>query len=214
MPFHFDRRGLVAAGLVVMLSGCATVATSRSERYLFYLHGRIIEEQGPNAVSERFGRYDYPRILLLFRKNGFEVLSEPRPSDTDVGAYADRVVGQVEELIERGVPPSHITIAGASKGAVIATLVSARLRHPQVRYVLMAGCNDWLLENHDPRLTGEVLSIYEQSDELAGTCRAVAERSPDLARFEEIRLDTGLAHGFLYRPLAAWMSPAMRWAKR
>lgn len=212
-PLSRARRVFMAAGLAALLAGCAGAGATR-ERHLFYLHGAIIEQQGPRAVSERFGSYDYAGILGKFREGDLQVHSETRPKDTDVDAYARKVAAEIEDLIQDGVPPSHITVVGASKGAVIATLVSARLRNPNVRYVLMAACNDWLIETHDPRLSGEVLSIYEQSDEIAGSCKAVADRSPDVARYEEIRLDTGLGHGFLYRPLTAWVAPAVRWAKR
>lgn len=208
-----DVRAFMAAASAALLSSCASFQT-RSERHVIYLHGAIIEQQGPEAVSERFGRYDYAGILASFRDSGAQVVSETRPRDTDVAAYADKVVAQVEELIESGIPPSQITVVGASKGAIIATLVSARLHNPRVRYVLMAACNDWLVDKHDPRLTGEVLSIYEHSDELAGSCKTIADRSAGLSRFEEIRLDTGLAHGFLYRPLPQWVAPAIGWSKR
>ena len=186
----------------------------KQARYLFYLHGRIIEDQGPQGVSPRFGRYDYPGILAAFRARGLRVVSEVRPSGTDPGVYADKVIGEVRALIARGVSPFHITIVGASKGAVIASLVSTRLREPRLRYVLLANCNDWLIRTHDPRLTGETLSIYERSDDLGGTCRPLAARSPGLTRFSEIALNTGLGHGMVYRPLAAWVDPAAAWAKR
>ena len=87
---------------------------------------------------------------------------------------------QIRARIGGGVPPSRIIVGGASKGAVIAALVSTRLKEPKVRYVLLANCNDWLIRTHDPRLTGEVLSIYEASDEIGGSCAPLAARSPDL----------------------------------
>ena len=67
---------------------------------------------------------------------------------------------------------------------------------------MLAGCNASLIRTHDPHLTGEVLSIYEQSDDIGGTCRPLAKRSPALKRFREVRLATGLGHGMVYRPLA------------
>ena len=199
-----------------LLTACAqsTAAEPEPPRYLFYLHGRIVEDQGPQGVSPVHGRYDYPGILATFRARGFEVVSEVRPRDTDVDAYADKVVGDVRALLARGVDPSHITIVGASKGSVIATLVSTRLGDRGVRYVLLAACSPWLIRTHDPRLTGEVLSIYEESDELGRSCADVAARSPALSRYQEVRLDTGLGHGIVYRPLAQWLEPTVRWAGR
>ncbi len=201
---------------VAFSAACGAAAPERAEdpHYLFYLHGRIVEEQGPQGVSPVHGRYDYPAILAAFRQRGFEVVSEARPRDTDVELYAERVAREVEALIGRGVDPSHITLVGASKGAVIVALASTRLRRPNLRYVLLASCNDWLIRTHEPRLTGEVLSIYEASDDIGGSCRSLAERSPWLARFAEVRLETGLGHGMVYRPLDAWVAPAAEWARR
>jgi hypothetical protein len=205
---------LLAPCLLASASTAAARPAEAAKHYLFYLHGRIIEDQGPRGVSLRFGRYDYPGILAAFRSRGLEVVSEVRPGGTDPGAYADRLVGEIRALLARGVAPSRVTVAGASKGSVIAALVSTRLREPQVRYVLLANCNAWLIRTHDPRLTGEVLSIYERSDDVGGTCRPLAARSPRLERFAEIRLNTGLGHGMVYRPIRAWVDPAAAWALR
>jgi acetyl esterase/lipase len=205
---------LLAAILLPAPISAAPPDAPARKYYLFYLHGRIVEDQGPRGVSPRFGRYDYPAILAAFRARGLEVVSEVRPRDTDPGAYADRVVGEIRVLLAGGIAPSRITVVGASKGSVIAALVSTRLRDPGVRYVLLANCNPWLIRTHDPRLTGEVLSIYEQSDQMGRSCRPVAARSPALRRFAEIRLRTGLGHGMVYRPIRAWVDPAAAWARR
>ena len=205
---------LAALWTAACTAGAPPQAAADDTRYLFYLHGRIIEDQGPQGVSPRFGRYDYPGILAAFRARGFEVRSEVRPRNTDMAAYAARVAGEIETLIARGVEPSHITVVGASKGAGITALVSTRLARPGVRYVMLAGCNDGLIRTHGPRLSGELLSIHEASDEMVGSCRALAARSPQLQRFEEIRLNTGLGHGMVYRALDAWVEPAAAWARR
>lgn len=181
---------------------------------VYYLHGKIVEDLGPRGVSPRYGAYDYPGIIEAFRDGGIEVISEVRPRDTDPNAYADRLVTQIRRRLAAGTPASRITVVGASKGSVIASLVSTRLKVSGIRYVLLANCNQWLAREHKPQLTGEVLSIYEASDEIGGTCKPIVDQSPAIARFEEIRLETGLGHGMLYRPLREWIDPAMAWAKR
>ncbi len=201
-------------GFAVTLLCAVPASAAPARRYLFYLHGAIVEDKGPRGVSERYGAYDYPGILAAFQRADLTVRSEVRPHGTDVSAYADKVVRQVRALLASGVQPSHITIVGASKGAVITALVSARVRQPHVRYVILANCNDWLIRTHDPRLTGELLSIYEASDEIGGSCNKVRARSPRLTRYKEVRLSTGLGHGMVYRPLRQWMAPAISWAKR
>ena len=145
--------------------------------------------------------------------SGLQVVSEVRPKDTDPSAYADKIVAEVRERLAAGVPAANITIVGASKGSVIAMLVSSRLRVDGIRYVFLANCNDWMERTFAPRFTGRVLSIYEASDDIGQSCRAIAARSPGLRRFEEIRLDTGLGHGVVYRPLNEWVGPAVPGAK-
>ena len=202
------------AALLLSTVPAWSLQSAPAPRYLFYLHGAIVEDQGPQGVSPRFGRYDYPGIIAALRRSGLTVESEVRPHGTDVNAYADKVVGQVRSLLARGVPASHITVVGASKGAVITSLVSTRLGEPHVRYVMLANCNDWLIRTHHPRLTGELLSIYEASDQTGGSCDKLVARSPQLSRYREIRLTTGLGHGMVYRPLAQWVGPTVAWAKR
>ena len=205
---------MAALAVASLPAGAAGQAREAGARYVYYLHGKIVEDQGPRGISPRFGAYDYPGIVAALRAGGLTVISEIRPRDTDPSIYADTVVADVRRRIAAGVPPSHIAIVGASKGAVIASLVSSRLREPGVRYVLLANCNDWLIRTHDPHLSGDVLSIYEASDAVAGTCRPLVKRSPAVGRFHEIRLNTGLGHGIVYRPLPAWVKPAIAWAKR
>lgn len=201
----------------IALSSCAGAATGQERDealYFYYLHGRIVEDLGPRGVSPRWGAYDYPGIISALERAGLRVVSEVRPKDTDPSAYADKIVADVQARIRSGVAAERITVAGASKGSVIASLVSTRLRQPKIRYVLLANCNDWLIREIDPRLTGEVLSIYEASDEIGGTCEPLVKRSPGVKSFSEVRLETGLGHGIVYRPLEQWLAPAIAWAKR
>ncbi|MGH9944570.1 MAG: alpha/beta hydrolase [Pyrinomonadaceae bacterium] len=182
------------------------------EPYLFYLHGRIIEVRGTRPTHERYGVYEYEQILETFRRAGFNVLSEARPPETVEREYAAKVVRQIESLLRAGVAPGRVTVVGASKGAIIAMWVSTLLRYRDINFVLMAGCNDATLRRHDVKLYGNVLSIHEASDEGLGTCRKFFEQSGGLNRSREIKLNTGLGHGFIYRPLKEWVGPAAAWA--
>jgi hypothetical protein len=93
-------------------------------------------------------------------------------------------------------------------------LASTALSEPEVGWVLLGNCNDWVRERFDLALTGRVLSIYEATDAYGGTCEPVFAASPALARRHEVRLATGLGHGFLYRPLPQWVEPARAWIAR
>ena len=183
-------------------------------RYCYYLHGKIVEDLGPHGASRRFGAYDYPGIVAALEKEGLTVISEVRPANTDPSAYADRLVAEIKERISAGTPASHISVVGSSKGAVIASLVSARLGEEEVRYVLVAYPAPQLLARIGPSLTGEILSIHEESDDIGHSCSDAIAAATSLRRFEEIRLDTGLGHGIQFRPLADWVEPAVAWTKR
>ena len=56
---------LIPLGLTLPSQGdVAGPKTSGVEdRVLFYLHGKIVEDQGPSAESKRYGRYEYEAIL-------------------------------------------------------------------------------------------------------------------------------------------------------
>jgi hypothetical protein len=182
--------------------------------YVFYLHGQIIEDQGRRPTHPEFGVYEYDEILRRLAEDGRVVLSEARAKDTDPGVYSDKVAKQVEALLAGGVPGRQITVIGVSKGSVIAMLVSTKVRSPEVGYVILANCNDWVTENHPIDLHGQVLSIYEASDSVGGTCEPIFDQSKQLGKHREIRLETGLRHGFLYKPMKEWIEPAVAWTRR
>ena len=186
--------------------------------YLFYLHGKIIEDQGWPAVSEELGEYQYLAILAALQDYDYVVISEQRPANSDMVEYARRVTGQITLLLVAGVQPEHITVVGASKGAGIAIYVSQALANRQVNYVLLSFChpdNVQALIAEGISLYGNVLSIYDASDELAGTCQELAtfSQGKGLEDFEEVVLQVGSGHGMLYQPLREWVLPAVEWGR-
>jgi hypothetical protein len=213
--------------LFLNLTGCQRTVHLSSEndqlirkdkndkKYLFYLHGRIIEDQGAeNAVSEKFGKYEYQKILKTFEDAGFQVISEARPKDTDADKYADKIVGEIKLLLEAETTAKQITVVGASKGSLIAQLISTRLANKSVNFVLMANCNKWVEENYQINLHGRILSIYEKSDTIGGnSCESIKNNSKGISEYKEIEINTKLDHGFLYKPLKEWVEPTISWAK-
>lgn len=201
------------AGSTPTVLAAPPAAPDPAATWLFYLHGRIVQEQGRQAVSPDYGPYLYDQILARLAATGVTVVSEARPRGTEPEAYADRVASQVRALIAAGVPAARITVVGASMGAWLTLLVSHRLDLPGIGYVAMAGCGPESDRGFEGGLHGDVLSIYEAGDTLGQSCGALLARSPEIGRHAEIRLDTGLRHGFLYRPLAEWVDPAIAWAR-
>jgi hypothetical protein len=183
-------------------------------RYIFYLHGRIIEDEGiENAVSPEFGKYEYAEILSALADRGFFVISEPRPKDTDVKQYAQKVADQVRALLKAGVPPGNITVAGASKGGAITHKASSLLHNKDLNFVLLSACGTDYHYGFDIDLVGNVLSVYDYKDNKgAGSCAEFFAKSKDINRHKEIELKLGLGHGILYKPLEEWVSPTVDWA--
>lgn len=213
----------VILALLLLASGCSAggrgaVLTGtpadldNNARYVFYLHGRIVEDGGRQPTDPRFGVYEYDAILASLANGGLQVISEARPPNTDPYKYAVALAGQVQDLIDARIPPSHITVVGVSKGGGIALITSAILMNDELQFVFLASCGEEVLENTGLRIAGRALSIYEASDEIAFSCQPLFDRSSPRSEFEEIRLDTGLAHGAFYTPRSEWLDPTVKWA--
>ena len=133
-----------------------------ASRYMFYLHGKIIEDVGLPAVSPDFGEYEYAAILKMLEARGFVVISEQRPKDTDADAYARKVIGQINTLLRASVPAGNISVVGASKGAFVAATVSFLLPDPSINYVLIGTCHPDMVEawkSSGSQFHGNVLTI-------------------------------------------------------
>jgi hypothetical protein len=188
-----------------------------TKRYLFYLHGKIVEDQGIPAISPKYGEYKYLPILEKLSEHDFVVISEQRPKDTDGVKYARKVTDQITILLNEGVPAKNITVIGASKGAGIAIFVSYFVKNPEINFIIMAICHPDVVKNlrqDQIYMTGNVLSIYDSVDEFAGSCRELYlfSEGKGISRYDEVVLDIGTGHGILYEPLDEWISPAVIWA--
>lgn len=214
---------VVSGALVCVEHGLAQPGSSYEElppsidasrKYLFYMHGRIVEMQGRRAESRVHGRYHYDDIVKALADRGLVVISEVRPANTTL-EYGQKVAGQVRALMAAGVAPENVTVIGFSKGGMLTIVASAVLEQPKVNFVIMAGCGvgpyQHLLDEFAPRMRGRVLSIYDAADREAGSCQEVFARASRLES-KEITLKTGLGHGLFYRPDRAWLDPVSDWA--
>jgi len=180
-------------------------------RHVIYLHGRIIEDEGRRPTHPTFGTYEYQQILDRFAEAGLVVVSEQRPSGTDMDAFAAHVADQVRMLVGAGVPPERVSVVGFSKGGGIAIRASALLRNPRVNFVFLAACGDGDFSGSTLTVWGRILSVYEASDEIGRSCQSLFARSGGTGERTEVRIDTGERHGAFYRPRDEWMAPVMRW---
>jgi hypothetical protein len=205
---------IVAVGNGQSISQGVPDKIEKKAKYLFYLHGRIIEVKGIRPNSEKYGVYEYEKILETLKNKGFFVISEARKGNTNISNYAQKVASQVRVLLEAGVSPGHITVVGASKGAVIAMQVSTILQNKGLNFVFMAGCNDMIYQRFDIAFYGNILSIYDEKDEIAGTCQKFFKTSTGINTYKEIKLNVGTGHGILYKPLKEWIDPVVDWARQ
>ena len=188
-----------------------------AKQYLFYLHGKIIEDQGIPAIDPDYGEYEYEAILKKLSGHDLIVIGEQRPRNIDSLEYAKKITGQVAALLQAGVPAKNITIVGASKGAGIAIFVSHLLENEEINFVLMAICDPATIEElkqNEILLYGNILSIYDSADKFAGSCQELFSFSEGkgISKHEEVILNVGTGHGILYKPLDEWITPVIQWA--
>jgi pimeloyl-ACP methyl ester carboxylesterase len=197
-------------------------ALEPARRRLFYLHGAWIEQGGLERSHPRHGRYEYQAIVDALAERGFVVISEARKGATDVEAYAKKVATQVRQLLEKGVPPSQVTVIGHSKGGSIALHAASELRKEELNFVIMAGCGkpgsgfgrsfERFLEERAAHLRGRLLSIYDASDRIAGSCQAAFGKAA-LTESDEVVLETGKGHALFWSPRAVWVDEVVEWAE-
>lgn len=199
-----------------------SVSTSLPERpdinktYLFYLHGGVVQDQGANAVSEYYGKYEYQAILDTFKNHGFYVISEVRPKNTIEKEYAKKLKNQIDSLIRLGVSDKNIIVVGASLGAYIALETSILNKNPNIRFALLGLCSAYALEYFQPfkkDFMGQFLSIYEGSDSK-GTCLSIFQGLEGNSSFKEIKLEMGIDHAFLFKAYDDWVNPLINWIKK
>jgi hypothetical protein len=115
------------------------------------------------------------------------------------------------------VPPERIAVVGASMGGGIAVLASARLQNPRLRFCVLGVCfsqaEERAVRDRGLRPAGRILAIREASDELTKPCAPwkAGGEDPSRAIVRELLVNTGLRHGFLYRPLPEWLEPVVEW---
>jgi hypothetical protein len=178
-------------------------------KYIFYVHGSVEEAEGSTEK--------YETAVEAIAESSATVISEVR-GETEPNTYAEKLKGQVNSLIDKGVPAKNITVSGYSKGAIIALATAGTVQNADINYVLLAGCSESLNDKYsvDPkRAAGRVLSVFDSGDDKYGTCSGIVNKS-DKVKFKEIELDTGKGHKLFRIPkekfIEKWRDPLVEWA--
>ena len=182
--------------------------------YLFYLHGNFVEKAGPHK------KYKYYDILDAFERAGLVVIGEAR-GITDRHAYATKIAAQVRSLIDRGVPPDRIAVAGHSKGGLIALIAAPEIANPKVRFIPIAACGlpgtqfqtsyKNFIGDTAKDMQGQFLVIWDDKDTVAGNCDQAMEKAG--ASYRNLVLETGEGHELFYHPASSWIMPVVEFLK-
>lgn len=207
---------LVLIFLTLLYYQVTAESVKNSSKYVFYLHGAIIEQGDLRPTHPDYGLYDYPAIVSALSKYDFYLIAEQREKNTDLLSYAQYLVSEINQLIASGVEPSDITVIGFSKGAMITTIASSLLENEHVNFAIIAICGPWY-DSYDSlknlRLKGHIFSIYEETDS-SGSCRSLSNRLPKPASFTEVAINTGKDHGAFFLPRNEWIKPLIAWINR
>lgn len=205
--------GVLLIAVTFVAQADAQSRADTKSHYLIYIPGYIVEPTNTRPVSPKFGVYEYEQILDTFKRSGLVVISEPRKKSPDVEAYAAKLSEQIRALLKSGVPAKHITVVGASQGSWIAMLVSTYLQNRDLNFVFIAACSADPAFLNLVNLHGNILSIYERTD-LAQTCQDYRKDATGVNEWKELEVNTGLKHGFLFRPIKEWIEPTITWTQR
>jgi len=212
---------VISVLLFFIFTSCQSITEKQNEAeekdYIFFLHNKFLEENSDGTYESKYDiKVEYNTILESFRKDGFVVFSEKRKPKTNGIEYAQKVVSQIDSLIQKGVKPNHITVIGTSKGGYIAQFVSTFAENPDLNFVFIGSFqNSDIEELPQINFCGNILTIYEKSDEYGVSAIKRKELSKlEINHFREIELNTGLKHGFLYIASDEWLKPCKMWAKR
>lgn len=184
----------------------------RSQKYVFYSHGLIVEGTNPTPVNARWGKYEFPMIKKALADADYNLIAYHRAKNTEPKAFAQKLENDVRLLIAQGVSASNISLIGFSRGGAITIEASNLLANEKVNFVLLAACGRYVGNQPSLKMYGNVLSIYETSDEV-GSCQFLIDRSKQVAHFTEIAISTSKEHGAFYTPIPQWVDPVKKWLK-
>ncbi len=194
--------------LLLVICGCQVQANTiydelpssfnSNEHYVFYSHGYIVEGEHTRPRHPKYGIYDFPAIKKALADPAYNLIAYHRKKGTVPFLFAKKLAADVDILLKAGVPESHITLVGFSRGGALSVLAANELKRTNINLIILAGCAGLIKKHPSVRAYGKVYSIFERSDQV-GSCQFLIDRS-EVTKFEEISINTGLSHGAFYEP--------------
>ena len=159
-----------------------------------------------------FGTYEYQKIVDTLSGKGFFVISEIRRKNTDPSTYAGLISFYIGELKKAGVPSSHITVVGASKGGIIACYTSNKLKDKDLNFAILAGFFDRLKDDPKMEVWGRVLAIHDSSDQNGINPKYFLGKSKGVSKERVVITKNGWGHGLIFQPRSAWVEEVVAWS--
>ena len=204
---YFTINNIANAGVIFSM---VPADLDNTGKFIVYSHGFIVEGTDPRPIHPDWGVYDFPAVKKVLSEPDTTVISLHRPAGINAEDHSETLVSLVRELMSKGVKQSQITMVGFSQGGYITSLASNKLKSTPINTVILATCWSWKDKETDVKLNGNVLSIYELSDEV-GSCDSLAKRSDKMLSYKEIAINTGKDHGAFFTPRAQWVDPVKKW---
>lgn len=188
--------------------------------YIVYMHGAWPETHARDEPHPTRGPFRYDDIVNGFAKRGFEVISELRTKPTNPRTFARLTREKVEALIAKGVPARNITVVGFSKGGEMALIIGSKLRQQEANFAILAGCAksrsrqsyEKIIATDAATLRGRFLSLYDQAERVAGSCREAFAKT-NVATLTEELLTVGKGHGTFYEANTVWLDRVAAFAR-
>lgn len=180
--------------------------------YLFYLHGQIVEGSNGRPTHPEHGVYKYTDIIDSLDAKGFWVISEIRQKNANPTTHANDLASSINELKKAGVPSSHITVVGASKGGIIACYTSNELKDPELNFVILAGFFDRLKDDPKMLVHGRVLSIHDASDKSGINPQRFLKTSKAITEERIVVTKKGWGHSLIFEPRKEWIDEVVTWS--
>lgn len=179
------------------------------KRYLFYLVGD----------AENMGLKNYRAIIKALVAPGFVVISNPIKDSGYNAGYIQGLASEVKLLLDAGVPPKNITVAGYAQGGMTVIRLATLLNDPAMNYVVISGSPraDGAVQfpadaEIDP--AGMILNIYDRDDKDFGSLNDyLKDKGIKIRAFCNDRpLKTGKGRAFGFQPMKEWLEPTINWA--
>jgi len=168
-------------------------------------------------LSDNITNKAYNDMLKKLAKKEYIVISNPLDSKGSYNSTIEKLKGNINFLLNGGVPASNIIMIGVREGGSVALRLAAKVNNPDFGYILVSAIprkNPELLLGEDEKtVSGRFFNIYDRDDTNNGSGTAFFKELKGRRTFGESKLKTGKGEKAATDSLDAWIEQAARWLK-